>query len=338
MSDLADFTARLQLGASLSQDEMSTAVLAMMEGRCDDDSIAQFLLALRAKGETVDEVAGAAAAMRRHMQPIRSQRPNLLDTCGTGGDGSQTFNISTATALVTAAAGQPVAKHGNRSMSSRSGSADVLRELGVNVEATREQVERSLDELGICFCYAPMLHPSMRHVSAVRRSLGVPTIFNLLGPLCNPAGAPYQLLGVGRAGVRLLIAEALQRLGTRRAVVVCGTDGLDEVTLAADTLVSEVTSSGRQELIWNPVQFGFATQSLDSLKVDGPEQSAAMIRGVLSGERGPARDIVLINAAAALLTTGHSMDRAEAVAAVADAVDSGAAQRLLGELARLSQG
>ncbi|MFO0913087.1 MAG: anthranilate phosphoribosyltransferase [Pirellulales bacterium] len=338
MSDLADFTARLQLGASLSQDEMSTAVLAMMEGRCNDDSIAQFLLTLRAKGESVDEVAGAAAAMRRHMQPIRSQRSNLLDTCGTGGDGSQTFNISTATALVTAAAGQPVAKHGNRSMSSRSGSADVLRELGVNVEATREQVERSLDELGICFCYAPMLHPSMRHVSAVRRSLGVPTIFNLLGPLCNPAGAPYQLLGVGRTGVRLLIAEALQRLGTRRAVVVCGTDGLDEVTLAADTLVSEVTSSGRQEIVWNPAQFGFAMQSLESLKVDGPEQSAAMIRGVLSGEPGPARDIVLINAAAALLTTGHSTDRAEAVAAVADAVDSGAARRLLGELARLSQG
>jgi anthranilate phosphoribosyltransferase len=192
--------ARIQEGQSLTMDEMAAVVDAIMRGDVGEDRIAEFLLALRAKGETVEEIAGAARAMRRHMTPIRSRHTRLLDTCGTGGDGSQTFNISTAAALVTAACGVAVAKHGNRGMTSRSGSADVLAVLGVNIAADVETVQRCLDEVGICFCFAPQLHPSMRHVAEVRKRLNVPTIFNLLGPLCNPASAPFQLLGVGRPG------------------------------------------------------------------------------------------------------------------------------------------
>ncbi|OHB76421.1 MAG: anthranilate phosphoribosyltransferase, partial [Planctomycetes bacterium RBG_16_64_10] len=193
---------RLQSGHDLSQAQMADAVEAIVAGQLSDDQIAALLSLLAAKGETTAEVAGAAAVLRRHMTPIRSRRRGLVDTCGTGGDAAQTFNISTAAALVTAAAGVPVAKHGNRRVTSRSGSADVLAALGVNIEASVQQVETCLDELGIGFCFAPLLHPAMQRVVAVRQRLGHPTIFNLLGPLCNPASAPYQLLGVGRAALR----------------------------------------------------------------------------------------------------------------------------------------
>ena len=203
----------------------------------------------------MSEVAGAAVALRRKMTPIRSSRSDLLDTCGTGGDQLHTFNISTAAALVTAAAGVPVAKHGNRAASSRSGSADVLAALGVNIEADVACVERCLDELGICFCFAPLLHNAMRHVAPVRKKLGVPTIFNILGPLINPAGASRQLLGVGRAKFRPLLAEALVLLGTARSVVVHGSDGLDEVTLTGSTEVTEAAGQVRH-FQWVPADFG----------------------------------------------------------------------------------
>jgi anthranilate phosphoribosyltransferase len=336
MSVLDGLTEQLQSGRSLTRTDIAQAIDAMMSGGCDQDSVSNFLLALRGKGETVDELAGAAAALRRHMRPIASHRPNLLDTCGTGGDGSQTFNISTAAALVTAAAGQPVAKHGNRSITSRSGSADVLRQLGVNIEATLAQIEHCLTELGICFCYAPLFHPSMQHVAAVRRALGVPTIFNLLGPLCNPASAPFQLLGVGRSAIRPLIAQALQQLGTRHSLVVTGDDGLDEVTLSGLTMVADVTPARIVETNWTPERFGVQRQALDALRVDGPEASAALITGILRGQRGAARDIVLINAAAALCITDHSREPADAMQAAAEAIDSGAATQLLSDLARLS--
>jgi anthranilate phosphoribosyltransferase len=229
-----------------------------------------------------------------------------------------------------------VAKHGNRSITSKSGSADVLRQLGVNVEANLDQVQRCLDDLGICFCYAPLMHPAMQHVSAVRRRLGVPTIFNLLGPLCNPAQAAYQLLGVGRPELQGLLAAALGRLGTEHAVVVSGSDGLDEVTLAGATNATEVTGSRMRDMRWEPADFGIRPQPLDELRVSGPEASAAMIREVLSGKTGPARDIVLINSAAALWTARPERSLAQSVGLAQSAIDSGAAQQLLAELVRTS--
>lgn len=328
---------RLAGGEDLTQDEMESAVLTVMDGGASDAQIGLLLTALRAKGETVAEVSGAALAMRRHMIPIRHQRRGVLDTCGTGGDGSGTFNISTAAAIVTAAAGVPVAKHGNRSITSRTGSADVLAALGVNVEASVHGVERCLDELGICFCFAPLLHPAMKNVAAVRRQLGFPTIFNLLGPLANPAGAPFQLLGVGKAAVQPLLAEALLRLGIERALVVRGDDGLDEVTLNGPTRVIEVRDGRMHEFTWSPRDFGLSESSLESLQVDGPEASAAMIRDVLSGSAGPSREIVVLNSAAALWTAGQQASLTDCAAAAAQAIDSGAASRLLANFIELTR-
>jgi anthranilate phosphoribosyltransferase len=329
---------RVRRGESLSQDEMTATFDDIMAGTWPAAELAEFLTALRAKGETVAEIAGAAQALRRHMTPIRTARRGVLDTCGTGGDGSATFNISTAAALVAAAAGVPVAKHGNRSITSRSGSADVLAALGVNIEASVATVERCLAEVGLGFCFAPQLHPAMRHVSAVRRTLGVPTIFNLLGPLCNPASAPYQLLGVGRAPLRPLLAAALGRLGTQRAAVVHGGDGLDEVTLGAPTMVTEVTAAGQSERTWQPEDFGMVRGELAALRVAGPADSATAIRAVLAGQPGPHRTIVVMNAAAALWTVGRDASLRECAAQAAAAIDSGAAARVLADLVRVSQG
>ena len=327
---------RISGGEDLSMDEMSDAIGLIMQGKCADTEIALLLTALRAKGESVEEIAGAAKCMRAHMTQIHSTRENLLDTCGTGGDGSGTFNVSTAAALVAAAAGASVAKHGNRGVTSKSGSADVLASLGVNVEATVEQVERCLDEVGICFCFAPLLHQSMKNVAKVRRELGVPTIFNLLGPLCNPASAPYQLLGVGRPELRTKLAEALRLLGTRRAVVVSGADGLDEVTIATTTNVSESAEGKIREFRWSPEEFGVDSRSLQSLKVDGPQASAKMIREVLDGTAGGPRDIVVLNAAAALWTVGLEQDLIACAGRAAEAIDNGSAKRLLEKLAKVS--
>ena len=329
---------RAQAGEHLTMDEMSEVMHQVMQGQCTEDDIAQLLTALHTKGETVDEVAGAAAALRRHMTPIRSSRENLLDTCGTGGDQSGTFNISTAAALVTAATGVPVAKHGNRGITSKSGSADVLAALGVNIDADVATVERCLDELGICFCFAPLMHPSMKNVAAVRRQLGTPTIFNLLGPLCNPARAPFQLLGVGRPELRTRLSAALFQLGTRRSAVVCGSDGLDEVTLNGTSNVSLVTDASLEELTWAPAEFGVAPRDLEPLLVDGPAASAAMILEVLSGTRGAPRDIVVLNAAAALWTAQQCTDLPAAAAQAAEAIDSGAARHLLEQLASPQSG
>jgi len=329
---------KLAAGEDLAINEMAGAIDAIMQGDVPSGQIALLLMALRSKGETPAELAGAAVALRRNMLPIACDHERYIDTCGTGGDGSGTFNISTAAALVTAAAGVPVAKHGNRKITSKTGSADVLLQLGVNIEATVEQVQRCLAELGICFCFAPLLHPAMKQVAAVRRELGVPTIFNLLGPLSNPASAPYQLLGVGKPHLRPLLAEALQLLGIKRALVVCGRDGLDEVTIAAATDITEVAAGAEQagEFAWQPEDFGLEQAPLESMRINGPEESAAMIEGILAGKAGPARDIVLLNAAAALYTVGTSTDPAECARHAADAIDSGRAAELLARLADLS--
>jgi anthranilate phosphoribosyltransferase len=327
---------RLAAGEDLSMEEMAAAIDAVIDGRCTQGEIGVLLTALRAKGETCQEVAGAALALRRHMTPIRTQRTDCIDTCGTGGDGSGTFNISTAAALVVAAAGVPVAKHGNRRITSKTGSADALAALGVNVDASVERVEQCLDQLGICFCFAPLLHPAMKNVAEVRRQLGVPTIFNLLGPLSNPAAAPFQVVGVGRAELRQLLAEALLLLGARHALVVQGEDGLDEVTLAGPTRVTEVSPAGLRNFSWTPSDFGLAPASLDPIKVDDPQASAAMIGEVLRGARGPARDIVVLNAAAALWTAGRAETPRQCAEMAANAIDLGAAGELLKRLVQLS--
>ena len=323
-------------GESLTAEQMRSAISRIMTGGCGEHEMAAFLRALTAKGETVAEVAGAAAAMRANMTPIISRHKKLLDTCGTGGGGSTAFNISTTAALVIAAQGVPVAKHGNRSVTSRSGSADVLAGLGVNIAATIPQVERCLDELGICFCFAPLMHPAMKNVSAVRKQLGIRTIFNLLGPLANPAGAQYQLLGVGRAELRPLIASALGMLGTERAYVVCGDDGLGEVTLAGKTFVTEVTSEREREFSWVPEDFGIPRCPLDAIAIETPEDSVRIVREVLAGEYGAPRDIVILNAASGFLVVGLAKTPREAAALAIDAIDSGAAANLLERLVQIS--
>lgn len=307
-----------------------------MRGEWAEAQIEQLLLGLRAKGETAEEIAGAASAMRRHMTPIRHSHSRLIDTCGTGGSGSDKFNISTAAALVIAAAGIPVAKHGNRAASSRSGSADVLAELGVNVQAAVPVVERCLQELGICFCFAPLMHGAMKHVMPVRKKLGVRTIFNLLGPLCNPASAPWQVVGVPRDELRPLIAGALHRLGTKRSAVIWGSDGVDEATLGGATLATEVAAGELREHRWQPEDAGLSRASLEGLRVDGPAASAAIIRRVLAGEKGAARDIVLLNAAAALWVAGEVADLRAGAELAAKTIDAGAPRELLSRLAKMS--
>ena len=327
---------RLVAGGDLSMDEMAECLAGVMRGEWSDGQIGLLLTALAEKGETVDEIAGAALALRRSLTPIRSHRPDLLDTCGTGGDASGTFNISTATAIVAAAAGVPIAKHGNRGITSRTGSADVLRVLGVNVEAPVATVERCLDELGLCFCFAPLLHPAMRHVANVRRQLGRPTIFNVLGPLTNPASAPFQLLGVGKSHLHPKLAAALAKLGSRRAAVVHGEDGLDEVTLSAKTQVIVVEDHATRQLVWQPEDFDLPNVDRSTLLVSGPDESAAVIRGLLAGQPGPSREIVLANAAAALWVVGKVTDLREGARVAAEAIDSRAATKLLDRLAALS--
>jgi len=322
----------------LSMEQMSEAIGLIMEGRVGEDEMARLLSALHTKGETVAEVAGAAAAMRAKMTPIRSSRADLIDVVGTGGDRSGTFNISTSAALVTAAAGVPVAKHGNRAVTSRSGSSDVLAALGVNIEADLPCVEACLEELGLCFCFAPLYHQAMKHVAPVRQKLGHPTIFNVLGPLCNPAGAPRQLLGVGRPELRPLMARAMAMLGTERTIVVHGTDGLDEVSLGAETEVTLAAGTDTRELRWTAADFGLKRADLAGLLVQGPQESAAVVRAILDGRRGPRRDIVVANAAAALWTAGRDDSLAQCAAVAAEAIDSGGAKDLLARLVERSWG
>jgi anthranilate phosphoribosyltransferase len=338
VNDFDVYLGRVSAGESLTMDEMTTVIDHIMQGGCDENRIAMLLTALHHKGETVEEVAGAAAALRHHMTCIPTQRTNLLDTCGTGGDGSGTFNISTAAALVAAAAGAVVAKHGNRRITSKSGSADVLVELGVNVEAPVAVVGRCLDEVGVCFCFAPQLHPAMKHVAPVRRALGFRTIFNLLGPLVNPAQAQFQLVGVGNPRLQDLVAGAMRLLGSERSIVVCGEDGMDEVTLFGSTRAIECRRGDVHESIWRPEHFGLVTRTegREAMKAETPAESAVLIRRVLDGEPGPSREIVLLNAAAALWTVQQGDSLHACTDLAAEAIDSGAARQKLAELIEVS--
>jgi anthranilate phosphoribosyltransferase len=316
---------------------MRAAVLAIMSGRATDAAIAALLTALRMKGESVGEIVGAAEAMRSCCTRIPATRAGLLDTCGTGGDELFTFNISTATALVAAAAGVPVAKHGNRSVSSTSGSADVLERLGVNLQLSIAQVARSIDEVGIGFCFAPLAHAAMKHAAPVRKELGFRTIFNLLGPLTNPAGAAYQLVGANSPQTAEKLAHALAQLGCRRAVVVCGGGQLDEVSLWGETTAFVLADGSVTRNIWTSETFGLPECRVADLRVDSSDESVTAIRSVLAGEPGPRRDIVLANAAAALFAAERTADLRAGVAQAAEAIASGKAGEVLRRLVEFSK-
>jgi anthranilate phosphoribosyltransferase len=320
-------------GHDLSSESMHAAVSQIMEGTAGEVAIAVFLTSLRMKGEAESELVGAAQAMRERSTKISTTRTGLLDTCGTGGDALHTFNISTAAALVAAACGVPVAKHGNRSATSKSGSADVLEALGVRLDLPPERVARCVDEVGIGFCFAPLLHGAMKYVAPVRKQLGFRTIFNFLGPLTNPAGAEFQLVGAGRSEIAGKLAKALAKLGTTRAIVVCGAGELDEVSLWGETEAFDVSSGSVSRMVWSSETFDLPRCRVEELQVASPQESAQVIRQVLARQNGPARDMVLANTAAALFTARKAASLREGVAQASAAIDSGRAAELVKRLA-----
>ena len=327
---------RLTAGHDLDSHEAYAAFCTIMDGAASDVEIAALLTALRMKGEAVPEIAGAARAMHERATRVPVERAGLLDTCGTGGDELQTFNISTATAFVVAACGVPVAKHGNRNVSSSSGSADVLEALGVEVGLKPDGTAKCIHELGIGFCFAPTYHVAMRHVAPVRRQLKFRTIFNLLGPLTNPAHADFQLIGVSRRETAARVARALVDLGRRRAFVVCGADQLDEVSLWGATTAFEVELHKLVQHQWSAGDFGLPECRVEDLRVGSPADSAAIIRAVFSGAHGPARDMVLANAAVGLVAAGKVETLKQGVESAAAGIDSGRSARLVTDLARRS--
>ncbi len=323
-------------GEDLAEEEMSAVMYEVMGGSASPAQIGSFITALRVKGETVAEITGAARVMREKATRIEAPEGNVIDTCGTGGDESMTFNISTAAAFVAAGCGATVAKHGNRSVSSRSGSADVLRALGVNIEAEVSRVEECLAGAGIGFLFAPLLHGAMKYAAPVRREIGIRTIFNILGPLTNPAGAKRQLLGVYDANLTDTLAKVLANLGSEHAFVVRGTDGLDEITLTGETRVTELKNGTVRTYHIKPEDFGLERCAPEALKGGGPEENAAIILDVLNGAKGPARDIVLLNSAAAVTVAGLAGSIAEGIALAHGSVDSGMALEKLEKLKRLT--
>jgi len=321
----------------LTADEAATAMREVVEGRAGAAQLAALLAALVMKGERPAEIVGFARTMREHAVKLSAPAGEVFDTCGTGGDRSGTFNISSATALVVAACGVRVAKHGNRSVSSRCGSADLFEQLGVNIMMPAAVVERSLQEAGIAFFFAPTFHPSMRHAAQTRRELGIRTAFNLLGPLTNPAGATRQIVGVPKPELTELMAHALRMLGTRRAWVVHGAEGIDEISVAGYTKVAECRDGAVHTFYIHPSEFGMAKSSAGSLRGGDAEQNAAIVRSVLAGEPGAPRDVVLLNAGAALFVAGAEDSVRQGIARAAEAIDSGAARRTLEMMAGLSQ-
>ncbi len=321
---LLPFLHRATAGADLTAEEAYQAMSVLLAGEASETQIAAFLVALKMKGETAPELTGFARAMRERMIFVDAH-PDVVDTCGTGGDSAGTFNISTVAALVMAGAGARVAKHGNRSLSSRTGSADVLEALGVRVSMTPEEAARSVREIGIGFLFAPHLHPAMKHAQPVRRELRMRTVFNLLGPLTNPARAQRQLIGAPSPHSAGLMAEALAELGTARAFVVHGHDGLDEVSTTGATDVWQVSTGRVEKHLWTPADFGVKRVSLDALAGGDPPRNGQITRDILAGEPGPARDVVLVNAAAGLLAAGLVNDLRSGMAEASRSIDTGAA-------------
>jgi anthranilate phosphoribosyltransferase len=330
--------ARLLDGRDLSRQDARGAMGSIMSGEATPGQIGGFLVALRVKGETPDEIAGFAEAIRERVLPVRPQRDDLVDTAGTGGDGACTINISTAAALVAAGAGAGVAKHGNRAVSSASGSADVLEALGFSLELPAEQIARSIDELGFGFLYAPAHHPGFRHAAPVRRELATRTVFNVLGPLTNPAGARAQVVGVYSSELVRTIAEVLARLGARRAFVVHGAGGIDELSPAGPNLVCEVANGSVREREIDPAALGLPPCDPDELRGGSPAENAEVIRAVFAGtDRSARRSAILLNAAGAIAAGGHAEDLREGLALATETVDSGAAAERLDELIAFSR-
>ena len=325
----------LLAGRSLSEDEAAAAMAEIMDGNASPAQIAGFVVALRAKGETVDEVVGLVKTMRAFSEKVVVPG-EVLDTCGTGGDRTGTFNVSTAAAFVCAGAGVKVAKHGNRAASSRCGSADVLEALGVKIDLAPDAVTACIDRAGIGFCFAPHFHPAMRHAGPTRRDLGVATIFNFLGPLTNPAGATRQALGVSDPKMVEPMVEALHRLGSRRVIAFHGDQGLDELSTSGPSQVFELNEGKTSRWTIDPSELGLERAPLEAVAGGSAEQNARAIRSVLDGEPGPKRDIVLLNAAAGLLAAGRGADMKSSFGLAADSVDSGGALRSLTALIEAS--
>jgi anthranilate phosphoribosyltransferase len=328
---------KLQRHEDLTVDEASAAMETIMDGRAAPSQIAGFLVGLAMKGERPDEIVGLARTMRSRATALSRTFAPVFDTCGTGGDNAHTFNVSTVAALALAACGVRVAKHGNRSASSRCGSADLLEALGVNVTAPAPVVERCLQEAGIAFFFAQVFHPSMKHAAATRKELGLRTAFNLLGPLTNPAGAARQLVGVPRPELTELVARSLAQLGSERAWVVHGADGLDEISTTGYTKISECRAGRVNTFYLHPADVGLAKSAAEALKGGDPADNVAIARGVLAGRKGGPRDVVLLNAGASLLIAGHAPTIREGIALAAEAIDSGRAAAVLETLIACSQ-
>ena len=321
---------------NLSESEMAEVMEEIMEGRASSAQIGSLLTGLRMKGENIAELTGAARVMRKHAVFIDAASNNILDTCGTGGEQSNTFNISTTVAFVAAGGGLIVAKHGNRSVSSTCGSADLLEELGVNIQADPEIVEQCIREIGIGFLFAPRLHGAMKYTTDLRREIGIRTIFNMLGPLTNPAGATCQLLGVYASELTEMFANVLKNLETKKALVVHGADGLDEITLCGETRITELSDGQIKTYNLNPRSFFEKTYAPEDFLGGTPPANARITRAILSGEKGAPRDIVLINAAAALLVGGAVSNLKEGIKQAEEIIDSGQAEKKLRELIELS--
>jgi len=327
---------RLVNRVSLSESETIDVMNQIMTGEATPLQVASFLTALRMKGETVEEITGAARVMREKAHRVNVESATVLDTCGTGGDQKGTFNISTTCAFVVAAAGVKVAKHGNRSVSSQSGSADVLAALGVKVDASRERVEACIAEIDIGFLFAPLLHEAMKYAVQPRRDIGIRTIFNLLGPLTNPAMANYQLIGLYSGELVGVIAHVLKNLGSIRAMVVHGLEGLDEISLCGPTQVAELRDGKVREYLIEPEQLGLKRCALAELHGGSADQSAAIVRGILQGNQGPARDVVLLNSGAALYVSGNADSVKNGMGLAAESIDSGRARIKLEQLVRMT--
>lgn len=336
---LTDFLARLVRREDLSRDEAFELLEALLDAEATDAQISGALVALAGKGETIDELTGMAEGLRSRATRVISQHQCFIDTAGTGSSRAKTFNISTAAAFVIAGAGLPVAKHGNRAASSKSGSADLLTALGVNVSAIPLVSEQALNEIGICFMFAPLYHGATARVAAIRRQLGIHTTFNLLGPLSNPAGAPRQIIGVWRQDLAEKLAHVLSGLGTERAWVVHGEDGLDEITLAGKTHVAEARNGEVKTFEISPREFGFEVGRIEHLRGGDADANAEIVSGVLAGERtDEARALVIMNAAAALVLGGAAADLGEGAKLAAEAIDSGEARRKLELLVEATSG
>jgi anthranilate phosphoribosyltransferase len=329
---IKDAIAKLADRSSLTEQEAESVMLEIMDGGATPAQIAAYLMGLRLKGETVEEIAGSVRAMRAKAVRIAVGDPLVVDTCGTGGDGAQTFNISTATALVVAGAGLTVAKHGNRSVSSKSGSADVLLALGVKIDASAERVADCINEVGIGFLFAPLYHGAMKHCAGPRQEMGIRTMLNLLGPLTNPAGATIQVLGVYESRLVALLGNVLMHLGSQHCFVVHGMDGLDEITLTGKTQISEAKVGILSNYLLDPEEFGLTRVSAKQLAGGTPQENAAITRDMLQGRKGPKRDIVCLNAAPALVAGRKASNLQEGFVLAGQAIDSGAAAEKLARL------